>query len=191
VSVPEGVSLERLLARLEELETRVAELEAENATLRAENAELTLRLARNSRNSSQPPSSDSPGQVIPPRSLRGKTGRKPGKQPGAPGFALELVDDPDVVIDHIPDACGGCGAELSAAMLVGVVRRQVTDVPVVTATVTEHRLQQRRCGCGTGAAVPGRCRRRVDLLRSESAGMGGVRPGVPAHPRLPGGRVDP
>lgn len=41
-------------------------------------------------------------------------------------------------------------------MLVGVVRRQVTDVPAVSVTVTEHRLQRRRCGCGcvTGAAAP-------------------------------------
>lgn len=161
--VPEGVSLERLLARLVELETRVAELEAqntalraENMALRAENTELKRRLARNSRNSSQPPSADGPEQVIPPRSLRGKTGRKPGKQSGTPGFTLALVDDPDVVIDHVPDMCGGCGAGLDTAMLVGVVRRQVTDVPAVSATVTEHRLQQRRCACGcvTGALAP-------------------------------------
>jgi transposase len=41
-------------------------------------------------------------------------------------------------------------------MLVGVVRRQVTDVPAVSLTVTEHRLQRRRCECGcvTSAAAP-------------------------------------
>jgi transposase len=67
-----------------------------------------------------------------------------------------LVDVPDVIVDHPPHACGGCGVGLDTAMLVGVVRRQVTDVPAVSVTVTEHRLQRRRCGCGcvTGAAAP-------------------------------------
>jgi hypothetical protein len=42
-----------------------------------------------------------------------------------------LVDVPDVIVDHPPHACGGCGVGLDTAMLVGVVRRQVTDVPAV------------------------------------------------------------
>jgi Family of unknown function (DUF6444) len=91
VSVPEGVSLERLLARLEELEARVAELEAENTALRAENAELKRRLGQNSRNSSKPPSADGSELAPPPRSLRRATGRKPGKQPGTQGFSLGPV----------------------------------------------------------------------------------------------------
>jgi len=142
-------TIETLTASVEALTARVGVLEAENA-------ELKRRLARNSRNSSQPPSADGPEQVVPPRSLRGKTGRKPGKQAGAQGFTLTLVDDPDVIVDHVPHACGGCGAGLDTAMLVGVVRRQVTDVPALSVTVTEHRLQRCRCGCGcvTSAAAP-------------------------------------
>jgi transposase len=149
VSGSEGVSLERLLARLEELESRVVALEAENA-------ELRRRLGQNSRNSSNPPSSDGPEQSPPPRSLRRKTGRKPGKQPGAQGFSLELVDDPNEVLDYVPDCCRGCGADLHDAGSAGVVRRQVTDIAPAVATVTEHRLHQRRCGCGkvTTAAAP-------------------------------------
>ncbi|HWD05699.1 MAG TPA: DUF6444 domain-containing protein [Amycolatopsis sp.] len=149
-------TIETLTTAVETLTARVSALEAENAELRAENAELKRRLARNSRNSSQPPFADGPEQVVPPRSLRGKTGRKPGKQPGTQGFTLTLVDDPDTVVDHVPDACAGCGAGLDTATLVGVVRRQVTDVPAVSATVTEHPLQRRRCGCGcvTSAAAP-------------------------------------
>ncbi|MEU9057208.1 DUF6444 domain-containing protein, partial [Streptomyces sp. NPDC048384] len=38
----------------------VAQLRSETAELRAENAELKRRLARDSSNSSKPPSSDSP-----------------------------------------------------------------------------------------------------------------------------------
>lgn len=124
--------------------------------LRAEVAELRRQVGQNSRNSSKPPSSDGPEQAPPPRSLRRKTGRKPGKQPGAQGFSLELVDDPDETFDYVPDCCRGCGAGLHGAAVAGVVRRQVTDIAPAVATVTEHRLHQRRCGCGkvTTAAAP-------------------------------------
>lgn len=148
VSVPEGMSLERLLARLEELEARVAQLEAENAALRTENTELKRRLGQNSRNSSRPPSTDGPEQAPPPRSLRRKTGRNPGKQPGTQGFSLSLVDDPDVVVDHVPHSCGRCGSDLDRAAVIAVSRHQVRDVPPVSVTVTEHRIQSRRCRCG-------------------------------------------
>jgi transposase len=86
--------------------------------------------------------------------LRRKTGRKPGKQPGAQGFSLELVDDPDEVFDYVPDCCRGCGAGLHDAASAGVVRRQVTDIAPAVATVTEHRLHQRRCGCGKVTTAP-------------------------------------
>jgi hypothetical protein len=123
VSVPEGVSLERLLARLEELEARVAQLEADNTALRAENTELKRRLGLNSTNSSKPPSSD--GLTKPaPKSLRGKSGRKPGGQSGHPGSTLALVADPNQRLRHEPDACAGCGGGLADAPEIGVERRQ-------------------------------------------------------------------
>jgi transposase len=138
-----------LTARLDTVESRVVELETENA-------ELRRRLGQNSRNSSKPPSSDGPEQPLPPRSLRGRSGRKPGKQPGAQGFSLELVDDPDEVVDHLPECCQGCGSGLDTAVPAGMVRRQVTDIAPAVATVTEHRLHQRRCRCGqvTTALAP-------------------------------------
>lgn len=140
--------------RLEELESRVAALEARNAELEAENAELKRRVGQNSRNSSQPPSSDGPEHTVPPRSLRRKTGRKPGKQPGTEGFSLQLIDDPNEVVDYVPDCCRGCGADLHDAAPAGVVRRQVTDIAPAVATVTEHRLHQRRCVCGKITTAP-------------------------------------
>jgi transposase len=140
-------TIELLTARLEALEARVGELEAENA-------ELKRRVAQNSRNSSRPPSSDGPEHTPPPRSLRGKSGRKPGKQPGAQGFSLELTDSPDDIVDHVPGCCAGCGSGLDTAVPAGVVRRQVTDIAPAIARVTEHRLHQRRCGCGTVTTAP-------------------------------------
>lgn len=116
--------------------------------LRAEVAELRGRLGQNSRNSSKPPSSDSPFVKPAPRSLRGKSGRKPGGQPGHPGSALALVDKPDQRVRHEPGPCTGCGADLARAAEVGMERRQVFDLPPMRVRVTEHQLIARRCACG-------------------------------------------
>jgi transposase len=82
--------------------------------------------------------------------------RRPGKQPGAPGAHLAQVATPDEVIDHVPGRCGGCGADLAGAAVVGVEARQVFDLPALHLAVAEHRAQRRRCACGstTAAAFP-------------------------------------
>jgi transposase len=131
-------------------------LRGQVAALAAEVAELRARIGQNSRNSSKPPSQDGPAKPA-PKSLRGKSGRKPGRPKGQPGATLEFTATPDEVITHEPERCAECGAGLAGAGLAGVVRRQVTDVPPVRPVVTEHRMVSRRCGCGTvtGAAAPG------------------------------------
>ena len=117
---------------------------------------LKRRLGMDSTNSSKPPSSDSPFTKPAPKSLRRKSGRKPGGQPGHPGSTLALVDNPNERKRHEPGPCAGCGASLADAPEVGVERRQVFDLPPMTVQVTEHQLIARRCGCGTttGAAAP-------------------------------------
>ena len=117
--------------------------------LRAENAEMRRQLGQSSRNSSKPPSSDSPFVKPAPKSLRRKSGRKPGRQPGHPGSTLALVDKPDERLRHEPGSCTGCGADLAQAPEVGRERRQVFDLPPMTVRVTEHQLVARRCACGT------------------------------------------
>ena len=117
--------------------------------LRAEVADLKRQLGQNSRNSSRPPSSDSPFTKPAPRSLRGRSGKRPGGQPGHPGSTLALVDDPNERKRHEPASCGGCGAGLADAPEVGMERRQVFDLPPITVRVIEHQLIARRCRCGT------------------------------------------
>jgi transposase len=117
--------------------------------LEAEVAELKRQLGQNSRNSSRPPSSDSPFTKPAPKSLRRKSGRKPGGQPGHPGSTLALVEDPNERKRHEPGACSGCGAGLADAPEVGVERRQVFDLPPISVRVVEHQLIARRCLCGT------------------------------------------
>jgi transposase len=127
----------------------IERLQAEIAEVRAENAEWKRQLGQNSRNSSRPPSSDSPFAKPAPKSLRRKTGKKPGGQPGHPGATLALVDNPDERKQHEPGPWIGCGADLSDAPEAGMERRQVFDLPPMTVRVTEHQLIARRCSCGT------------------------------------------
>lgn len=142
-------SYEQLAAENAALRAVLDELRSDIAVLRAENAELRRQLGLDSRNSSKPPSSDSPFGKPAPKSLRRKSGRKPGGQPGHPGSTLRLVADPNERLRHEPGACAGCGADLAEAPEVGKERRQVFDLPPMTVKVTEHQLIARRCPCGT------------------------------------------
>jgi transposase len=132
----------------EELAALVAVQAERIAQLQAEVAELRRQLGQNSRNSSKPPSSDSPFAKPAPKSLRGKSGRKPGGQKGHPGATLAQVADPDETLRHEPGPCGGCGGDLADAPKVGMERRQVFDLPPMRVRVTEHQLITRRCACG-------------------------------------------
>lgn len=127
-----------------------AQLQAENQRLLAKVADLEAQLRTNSRNSAKPPSSDGLGKPA-PKSLRTKSGRKPGGQPGHPGKTLRQVEQPDEVVLHEPGCCPGCGAEASDGMQIGVERRQVFDLPPGQVQVTEHQIVTRRCECGTKA----------------------------------------
>jgi transposase len=142
VSADQRPSYEELAALVVGQAERIARLEAEVA-------ELRRQLGLNSRNSSKPPSSDSPFVMPAPKSLRRRSGRKPGGQPGHPGSTLALVDDPKERVRHEPGPCIGCGADLAQAPEVGMERRQVFDLPPLTVRVTEHQLIARRCLCGT------------------------------------------
>src|SRR4051795_320472 len=80
------------------------------ATLTARIRELEDQLNRTSQNSHQPPASD--GFKKQPRSLRGRSGKRPGGQPGHPGQTLTFAAQPDHTVLHRPSHCAGCGASL-------------------------------------------------------------------------------
>jgi transposase len=158
-----------ILSRIPDLEATVAVQAAVIAELRAANAEqarliaalqarvveLERRLGKDSSNSSKPPSSD--GLRKPSRAERRAdqqaVRRRPGKQPGAPGAYMAQVAEPDEVVEHVPDRCGKCNAELADAPVVGVKARQVFDLPPLRLGVAEHRAERRRCACGTATAA--------------------------------------
>ncbi len=106
--------------------------------------EMEDQLAKNSRNSGKPPSSD--GHKKPrTKSLRGKTERKPGGQKGHKGHTLSLREKPDHIEVHGLPRCPHCQADLSSAKPTGHVRRQVFDVPPVSIEVTEHQAEVKQC----------------------------------------------
>jgi transposase len=134
------------------LREQVAHQETVIQALQARIAELEARLNTNSKNSSKPPASD--GYSKPqPKSRRVRSGRKPGKQPGAAGTHLAQVAVADEVVVHAPSSCG---ASLIAAEVVQTETRQVFDLPPIRLLVVEHRAERRRCACGTitAAAFP-------------------------------------
>jgi transposase len=132
-------------------EDRIAHLEAENAALHAQVdvlltrvQALEARLAKDSHNSGKPPSSD--GLARKTKSLRHKSGKKPGGQLGHHGQTLRLVAEPDVVVEHRPTVCANCQVPLDAAEPVVLhERRQVQDVPPLRLQITEHRALHIAC----------------------------------------------
>ena len=114
-----------------------------NARLVARLEDLERRLSLNGSNISKPPSSDGlkkPKAEPRTKSLRGKSGNKPGGQKGHKGGTLCQTADPAHVEDHFPPVCGPCGSALSSAMAESHAARQVFDLPEPQPlATTEHR----------------------------------------------------
>jgi len=105
---------------------------------------LRDQLNKNSRNSSKPPSSDG---FKKPKSLREKGKRTVGGQVGHTGKTLYKVENPDVILPHLPQACGYCQADLSEVGIEAVEKRQVFDIVPAQIVVSEHHGMSKICPC--------------------------------------------
>jgi len=114
-------------------------------SIQERNQKLEESTALNSRNSSKPPSSE--GYAKPtPKSLRGKSGKKSGGQPGHTGATLKQVEVPDRTVVHPLSICPcGCGSDLSNQPALDHEARQVFDLPTQKLEVTEHKVETKRC----------------------------------------------
>jgi transposase len=114
---------------------------------------LERELAKNSRNSSRPPSSDPPGKQ-PSRREKGRSPRSQGAQPGHEGKGRELLPSwaVDEVVEHWPRACG-CGhvfADAERDAVRAPARHQVEELPRIATVMVEHQCQRLRCpDCGS------------------------------------------
>jgi transposase len=128
------------LQRIDDLEKQVA---SQAVTIQ----KLQDQLAKDSHNSSKPPSSD--GLKKPKtQSLRQKGQRPIGGQPGHKGGTLKMVAEPHHVQRYPAAHCPHCQTDLSAVAPTGYERRQVFDVPPVQIEVTEHQAEIKQCpGC--------------------------------------------
>ena len=141
------------------LETEIRDLNIEKDTLKKENAILAAtveklkmyvqkllgRIKKDSSSSNKPSSTDI-FRKPKPQSLREKSGKKPGGQPGHPGHGLKLFDNPDVVIDRKIHTCGKCGCEVENSP--DYEARQRVDIEIRT-VVVEERVYEGICAhCG-------------------------------------------
>lgn len=187
VSVSQQVDIEKYLeafrSEIGQLNKTVKDLSDDNArlyrrveaqnveiqSLKSENNDLRGRLSKyedpqppkNSGNSSVPPSKESMGDEIRRRtsSLREKSGRNPGGQPGHEGNTRKMSEQPDETENIQPNYCRECGRELSDIDGVEEYREECVGVRIIP-VVKRLRFLRKTCTCG--------CCNRVEYTRRKN-----------------------
>jgi transposase len=142
-----------VVALVQSLLAQVEQQRVEIAQLSARLQRLEERQARDSHNSSKPPSTDPPGKRT--TSLRQPSGKSPGGQKGHEGHTLCQRPDPDTTVPHRPSHCSGCGTSLESGAVLHTQRRQVFDLPPLALEVVEHQALTVQCPhCQTLTTAP-------------------------------------
>lgn len=139
-------------ATIDALKHDITELKNENSRLLEKNEKLGYtinklksRLNKDSSTSDKPSSTDVYKKPK-PQSMREKSGKKPGGQPGHKGHGPVLFVEPTTIIEKKPCKCGKCGEDVDVDEK--YVRRQLVDIDVVL-NITEERVFTGVCpGCG-------------------------------------------
>lgn len=143
--MPASASVDKSLAELRSWgQTDPSGLAEYAFELQAELRRLREAAAQNSSNSSRPPSTDRDKPR--PKSLRGRSGRKSGGQPGHVGKTLEPKQQPDQIVPHRLERCP-CGMDLSSQPVNEVERRQVFELPPMQLWCIEHQAEVKECPC--------------------------------------------
>src|SRR3989454_3455449 len=135
--------LKQAIMAIESQQERVKTLQGLIDFLQERVKTLEGQQAKDSHNSHLPPSSDR--FVRPPKSLRKKSGKKPGAQKGHRGHHLQQVEQPDHILMHPVERCERCQHDLRTQKASVPERRQVIDLPAKRLWVTEHRVEEKQC----------------------------------------------
>lgn len=119
-------------------------------------ADLRERLSKyekpelNSTNSSTPPTGESikAKAIRRTKSLRTKSGKKSGGQPGHKGHTLQTNEEPDEIVEHSPCFCQHCCKSLDDVPVQKVRKSQVIDIEMPKVKTTEHQYFEKVCPCG-------------------------------------------
>lgn len=102
---------------------------------------LEDQLGKNSRNSSKPPSTDSPFKNKEKKKRKQKSGEKKKRT----GTTLSQIPDPDEVVKCKINFCEHCHCDLSDVNIREIDKRQVTDIPPIKAFTTEYQGEIKEC----------------------------------------------
>jgi transposase len=136
-------ALAEAIQAIERLQEHTQDLEGQIAVLHDRVKTLEGQQTKDSHNSNLPPSSDR--FVRHPKSMKQKSGKKPGGQLGQPGHHLKQVEQPDTVVVYAVGHCSRCQRDLRTCSATIAERRQVIDLPTKRLWVTEHRVEEKQC----------------------------------------------
>lgn len=130
----------------ESVKRLVEQLLEQTEALEAEAQTVQERLKRNSKNSSQPPSQDSPKGFKVKAKEKSKKAR--GGQVGHEGHSQPLYppEQCSQIENHYPQVCCECGHGLSGEDAFPQ-RCQIVDIPPLQPIVVEHRFHALSCPC--------------------------------------------
>src|SRR5437588_4544196 len=129
--------------RIEQQDTGIQQQGEQIASLSQHMQAVQDRLAKDSHNSHLPPSSDRFGRK--PKSLRHKSEKPSGGQPGHPESSLPFSSTPDEITQLQVERCEACQQDLQAVAACGRERRQVVDLPAPRLIVRKYRAEQKQC----------------------------------------------
>ena len=144
----------------------IATKDAQIAALTAKIEELTHK--KNSSNSSTPPSTERLEKPK-PKSLRTKSGRKPGGQTGHKGSGMKIDRKPDKTVPHHPVQCQGCPYAGQCQYKVSGTRYEY-EVIVKTELIAHQVLSCTSCKM-TGRRVEGKFPAHINGAKQYGAGV--------------------
>lgn len=165
----QSTQLQQQTEQLTELQEIIAAKDAQIAALTARIEELTHK--KNSGNSSKPPSSERLNKPA-PKSLRTKSGKSAGGQPGHKGSGMKIDREPDEIIEHRPIQCEGCPHAGTCKLRCCETRYEYEAV--VESKLIAHKVLGCKACALTGEAAQGAFPRHITGAKQYGPGVAGL-----------------